>query len=220
MERVLFGPAPFRRQQAYPECSQSPRRVGRHQGGGRCGDQPSRQCYRRPPRPPSLTSCLDSGVRRDDAESEERDVRRYRNPGRTRRGRRGSILRVTDQARASQPTITMPSTKTRSGPRGRRSGGRSDRTRWLARLGRIRPRSLSYAQSGTASTRLSLVGVGAPDRPSGRGWWIGCAGAPDSWEGRSPHTYHAHPRPSRRSPSRSLAFYRVSNYQYGVPGRP
>ena len=133
----------------------------RHQGGSRSGDQPSRQCDGRPARPPPRASCLDSGVRRDDAESEERDVRRYGNPGRDRRGGRGSTLRVTDQARAPHPTC--------SGLRGRRSGGRSDRTRWRAQLGRIKLRSLSYTESGTASKRLSRVGVGAPSFPAVRG---------------------------------------------------
>jgi hypothetical protein len=135
--------------------------VRRHQGGSRSGDQPSRQCDGRPARPPPRASCLDSGVRRDDAESEERDVRRYGNPGRDRWGGRGSTLRVTDQARAPHPTC--------SGLRGRRSGGRSDRTRWRAQLGRIKLRSLSYTESGTASKRLSRVGVGAPSLPAVRG---------------------------------------------------
>ena len=40
VERVFLGPAPARRQEAYPERSQSPRRVGRNQGSGRSGDQP------------------------------------------------------------------------------------------------------------------------------------------------------------------------------------
>ncbi len=40
VERVFLGPAPAGRQEAYPERSQSPRRVGRDQGDGRSGDQP------------------------------------------------------------------------------------------------------------------------------------------------------------------------------------
>ena len=39
VERVFFGPAPAGRQEGYPERSQSPRRVGRHQCGEGSGDQ-------------------------------------------------------------------------------------------------------------------------------------------------------------------------------------
>ena len=82
----------------------------------------------------------------------------------------------------SQRSPSLPRRREAGGSDGQlgtwRSGGRSDRTRWRARLGRIRPRSLSYAQSGTASEKTLAGRCGAPDRPSGRGRWSGGAGRP------------------------------------------
>ena len=81
VERVFLGPAPAGRQEAYPERSQGPRRVGRYQCDEGSDDQPRGQCYRRSPRPPPHTSPLDSSVSEDVVESEDRDARRYRNSG-------------------------------------------------------------------------------------------------------------------------------------------
>ena len=85
-----------------------PKARGRHHGSGRSRDQPRGQRYGRAPRPPPGAARFDASAGRDAVESEERDLRRHRNPGREvvrrcRVGRLGHGVRFDVAYRAHGP---------------------------------------------------------------------------------------------------------------------